>query len=270
MGSRPSGRALANAPLVVEKTLKVLEYLAECNEVTAGVTEISAVLGYNKSTVYRILRVLAEHGFVEQSPSTQKYSLGVKLLELGTAYLTNCEVRKQARPFLEKLVADSGETVHLAILRDWEVLYIDRVEPPNSGISVGQKVGRRFPAYCTAGGKALLAWLPQEQLEQFLASVPLKPMTPKTITDPGELRKELVRVRERGYAVDREEIHEWGRCVGAPIFDFTGGVVAAVSISGLSMRLTDERIETVLAPLVMEAARDISARLGYRRKPGPP
>lgn len=266
MDSGKAEKALTNAPLVVEKTLKVLEYLATCNELTAGVTEISALLGYNKSTVYRILRVLADHGFVERNPRTQKYSLGVKILELGTAYLTNCEVRKQARPFLDKLVEDSGETVHLAVLRDWEVVYLDRVEPPNSGISVGQKVGRRFPAYCTAGGKAMLAWLPEEQMEQFLTSVPLKPMTPKTITDAAELRRELARVRERGYAVDLEEIHEWGRCVGAPIFDFSGGVVAAVSVSGLSMRLTDERIRTVLAPLVMEAAYNISSRLGYRKK----
>lgn len=264
--ARKTAKAVTNAPQTVEKALRILRYLGDHQGVTAGLTEISDFLGYNKSTVYRILSVLEQFGFVEQSPVTQKYSLGVGLLELGTAYLANSELRKQARPYLEKLVEDSGETVHLAVLREWEVVYLDRVEPPSSGISVAQKVGKRFPAYCTAVGKSLLAWLPAEQLQRFFREVALQPMTPKTITDPQELRRQLAQVKERGYAIDDEEIHEWGRCVAAPVFDFTGQAVAAISVSGLSMRLTDERIAAVLAPRVVDAARDISCRLGYSSK----
>lgn len=249
-----------NLVQAVDRALAILETLKAAGE-ALGVTELGARVGLHKSTVYRLLATLARHGYVQQDPATERYSLGLKLVELGTAVLDHLELRELARPYLKRLMEASQEVAHLVVLQDGDVVYIDKVECPGP-VKMYSQLGRRAPAHATAVGKALLAFLPPAQVEAILARG-LPRLTPHTITDPERLRTELHLVRERGYAVDNEENELGIRCVAGPIFNHTGQVVAAFSISGLAMRLTVPRLEG-LAGLVCRTSQEISARLGYQ------
>lgn len=244
----------------VDRALTILEILKDSGE-GIGVTELGGRVGLHKSTVYRLLATLARRGYVEQDPVTERYSLGLKLVELGSAVLERLELRDLARPYLKELMEASQEVVHLVVLQDGEVVYIDKVECPGP-VKMYSQLGRRVPAHATAVGKVLLAFLPPESREAIIARG-LPALTPNTITDPERLRAELERIRERGYAFDCEENELGIRCVAGPIFSHAGQVVAAFSISGLAMRLTLGRMEE-LAKLVRKVSLQISARLGYQ------
>ncbi|HHV58124.1 MAG TPA: IclR family transcriptional regulator [Firmicutes bacterium] len=244
----------------VNRALAILEALQAAGE-GLGVTEIGTRVGLHKSTVYRLLATLARHGYVEQDPATERYSLGLKLVELGTAVLERLELRDLARPYLKRLMEASQEVAHLVVLQDGEVVYIDKVECPGP-VKMYSQLGRRAPAHATAVGKVLLAFLPKAQVDAILARG-LPRLTPHTITDPERLRRELRLIRERGYALDNEENELGIRCVAGPIFNHTGQVVAAFSISGLALRLLPAKLEE-LGGLVRETSREISARLGYQ------
>lgn len=226
-----------------------------------SLTELAQNVGLNKATAFRLLGTLRSHGYVEKHPDTERYHLGLRILHLSSALLQNLDLRIQAAPIMSDLVQRTNETVHLGVLDRGSVVYIDKVECGNS-VRMHSRVGMQMPAYSTGLGKAILANLHAEQLEEVLASG-LPPRTPTTITDAETLRAHLAEARARGYSIDDCENEDGIRCVGAPIFDHTGGVIAAISTAGPASRMTLERT-LELGPMVREAARQISQRMGGR------
>jgi DNA-binding IclR family transcriptional regulator len=243
----------------IERAMAILNaFTAE--EPELRVSELADRLGLHKSTVHRFLVNLETAGLVERTPRTGRYRLGMRLFELGSLVLQRMDLWDEALPFLESLVRDSGETGHLAVLDGGEAIYIERVEARRA-LRVPSAVGRGYPAHATNLGKVLLAYTDPGQLESWISERGLAAFTANTITDATQLRAELAAIRERGYAVDNEEYDEGLRCIGSPVWDHNGRVVAAVGIGGPVTRITPARIEE-LADLVMAAARGLSRRLG--------
>ena len=229
-----------------------------------GVTELSKRLKLHKNNVFRLLATLESRGYIEQNRATENYRLGLKSLELGQTFIKQMGLLRQAKPILEKLVAQCNETSYVAIFKEGYIVYLDVVETDLT-VRVVSRVGSRLPAYCTAAGKIHLAFMSDEEMETVLPPGEFKAYTPTTLTSREQLKKELVEVVEKGYAIDNEELDPGVRCVAAPIRDYTRRIVGAVSISGPSMRLTDDRIEQELIPLVLQAGEELSTRLGFHR-----
>jgi len=246
---------------VLDRALAVLQILSAAGP-DLSLAGIAEKLALHKSTVHRLIRVLERHRLIERNSVNGRYRLGLKLFELGTKAVSKLDLRERARPVLERLVLETSETVHLCVLDEAEMVYLDKVEPVRS-IRMATSVGRRNPAYCTAVGKAILAYLPEAEWEAIVRARGLKAMTPNTITSFVELRRELVAIRERGYAIDNEEIEEGVRCVGCVVRDFSGAAVAAISISAPAFRLTREKIKRI-SRLVTSAANGLSAELGFK------
>ncbi len=247
---------------VLDRAIKVLDCFSP-KDTELGVTEISRKLGLHKSTTHRLLEALKSYGFIAQDAENEKYHLGLKLFELGSRAVARLDIRERARPVLEQLVAETGETAHLCVLDQGEVLYLEKVESQQT-LRIPSRIGQKNPAHCTAVGKALLACLPEEELESLIRLKGLKRYTKNTIIIPGELKRELAAVRNRGFSVDNEEIEEGLKCIGAPVRDYTGKVVAAISIAGPAFRMTENKVES-LARSVATAARTLSERMGYNR-----
>ncbi|MCA9770914.1 MAG: IclR family transcriptional regulator [Myxococcales bacterium] len=244
----------------VSHALDVLEqFRGDVTEL--GVTELSKRLKLHKNNVFRLLATLESRGYVEQNKATENYRLGLKSLELGQTFIHQMGILRQAHPILEDLKGKCNETAYLAIMREQDVVYLDVVETEHT-VRVVSRIGARLPSYCSAVGKVQIAFLNEEELRRHVPRE-LKRFTGGTITNARDLLEELKQVAERGYATDNEEYEEGVRCVAAPIRDYTRKVIAGVSVSGPAQRFGLDRIEKELAPLVMEAARQISRRLGY-------
>lgn len=225
-------------------------------------SEISKMLGLNKSAVTRILSSLKEAGFLKKEDKTGEFRLTHKLYRIGSIYIQQVDLRKEAIPILTRLSELSGETVHLAVLRDFEVFYIDKIECSQS-IGMRSRIGNKSPAYCTGVGKVMLAYLKEAELETFFRTVDLKRYTPNTICDENESRQHLARIKAQGYAIDDVEHESEVRCVAAPVLDEQGEVHAAISVAGPVFRMNREKIETLLISAVRNAAAEISQRMGY-------
>jgi len=253
-----------NYPIkVLDKSLSVLELLLQKGS-AMNMTEISEKLEIYPSTIHRILDTLKYRGYVEQNPHTQKYQLGLKALELGMAKLHQMNLVKEATPYLKELVNQCNETVHLGVLEEEEVLYLAKEESSHT-IRMCSYVGKRAPLHCTALGKVLLAYLSAEERKKILGEKVLPRLTENTITDKRELEKELGKVREQGFALDREENEKDVRCVAAPIRNHQGEVIAALSISSPSFRI-DKNTQNNLKEALIQTSREISKRLGYNGK----
>lgn len=243
----------------VAKALQILT-LFKMDRPEWGVTEIAHELGMQKSTVHRLLATMQECGFIRKNAEGTRYRLGLRVFELGSVVFSTSTLRNIASSYLHKLSDQCGETVHVGVLNDTEVMSIENVET-QSALKSTVIVGKRAPLYCTGVGKALLAFLPIDERKRIIDRIQFQRFTTNTIVDREWLVKELDIIRSRGYAVDNME-HEVGvRCIAAPIWDRTGKVVASLSISGPSVRITEERIPE-LAELVLSTTRDISAELG--------
>jgi IclR family KDG regulon transcriptional repressor len=229
-----------------------------------GVTELSNRLKLHKNNVFRLLATLESRNYIEQNKVTENYRLGLKTLELGQTFIKQMGLLRQARPVLERLVKECNETTYVAILKEFQIVYLDVVETDMT-VRVVPRVGAQLPAYCTAAGKVQIASMSEEELAKFFPSKELKRFTPNTITDREVLKKQLKKIAEQEYAIDNEELDIGVRCIGAPIRDYTRRIVGALSISGPTMRLTDERMEKELIPVVKKAAEEISTKLGYHR-----
>jgi len=246
----------------LDKSLAILEVLSRENS-PLSIAELSERLGIYPSTIHRILDTLRYWEYVEQDSHTQKYQLGLKVLELGMTKLQGMELIKEASSYLKELQNQSNETVHLAILEEGEILYLDKEESSQS-IRMVSKVGRRVPVHCTALGKVLLAYLDEEEQEKVLNEKRLSPFTENTITNKKKLREELSKVREQGFAEDREEHQKDVCCLAAPIKDHRGTVIAAVSLSVPAFRMKANK-KRKLKETLIQAGEDISKRLGYNR-----
>jgi DNA-binding IclR family transcriptional regulator len=229
-----------------------------------GVTELSKRLKLHKNNVFRLLATLESRNYIEQNKVTENYRLGLKTLELGQTFIKQMGLLRQSRPVLESLVKECNETTYVAILKESHIVYLDVVETDLT-VRVVPRVGARLPAYCTAAGKVQIAYMTDEELEDYLPVKEMKRYTARTVTDREELKRHLKVIAEQGYAIDDEEMDIGVKCVGAPIRDYTRRIIGAVSISGPSMRFTDERLEKELIPLAVRAGEEISRKLGYHR-----
>ena len=242
----------------LDRALKIIELLALHGE-GFGVTEIGQRVGLHKSTVHRILSHLVSQGYIEKDEVRPVYTLGLKFIELASLRLNQVELKTEAGPYLRKLASGLDQPVHLAILSGTEVVYIEKIEP-QAHLRMYSQIGKRIPVSCSALGKCLVADLDAERLEALALTLSYQKFTPQTRLTPGAFVADVNLARNRGWALDDEE-HEPGiRCIGAPVRDLTGKVVAALSASGPALR---PATDTEVAALVVEAARAISRRLGW-------
>ena len=246
----------------VERAIAILKAFSQ-EKPERGVNELSRELGLHKSTVSRLVRTLEHGGLLSRNPETERYRLGIDLIGLAAQVVSYMNVREVARPFLRELSMICQETVNLSVMDAGQVVNLEQFVPHARRIKNIGRVGRRMPAHCTAAGKVLLAYLPQDELDQILQAG-LEQFTCHTITDPEILRAAVVRVREQGYAAVCEELEEGLNVVAAPIRDHTGQVVASVSVAGPAYRVTPQVFPDLAARLKDAAAR-ISEQLGYKQ-----
>ena len=244
----------------IERALSLLEAL-EDSRGEVGIAELSKRVALHVSTVHRILATLMARGYARQNPETGRYALGAKALHLAQSYLDQMDIRRVARPVLERLSRETGETANLVILDRQEALYLDKAESPQS-LRIFSRIGRRAPLHCTAVGKVLLARRSKTQIDALLGPRPLERLTKHTITSVSQIRRGLEKVREQGFALDREECEEGACCIAVPIHNARGEVEAALGISAPTTRLTPRRMEELI-PVMLRTGREVSAQLGF-------
>lgn len=241
----------------VDRAIGVLEFLA-CSKRGFSVSEISRNLALPKSSTFLVLATLVNRGYLQKNAETGKYSFGVNLVKLSRKVLENLELRDVAKPFLNSLMKKTGLTVHLAVLADNAAVLVDRACPRGSNVGADW-IGRTLDINCTGVGKALLAFLSEDQFNQLIKSKSFARHNDNTIVTVRGLKRELARVREQGYALDDEEDEIGLRCIGTPIFDAEQRTVAAVSMAGTTEDIPLERVQTLAATLKQTAA-EISRR----------
>lgn len=225
-----------------------------------SLTEISHRLELPKSTTYNLLNTLTTAGFVERVDGDQ-YALGTAIIGLTPNVRVNVELRDRAAPMLRRLADASGESVYLTVRDGLSLLYIYAIE--SSGRLLARTaVGIHAPLYCTSVGKAVMAHLTEAELDHYYAVVPLKAFTAETITDESSHRREMNAIRERGYSTDNQEHEAHTYCLGAPIFDATGHVIGACSVSGADPDIIAAR-RPELSERILSTAQEISRHMGY-------
>jgi IclR family KDG regulon transcriptional repressor len=254
-GHRPKNYAVP----AVQRALDILEFLVATPS-PRNITEISKHLAIPKSSVFSILQTLRGNGYVEKLEN-DRYALTLKIFGLGSSIIASLDLRQQVAPVLRELAVQTNITGHLAVLASDEAVYIDKAEVPGA-IRLTTYVGSRCPLHSTGMGKALLAWLPQSEVDRIVKSRGLTAYTRNTISSPIALKAELAQVRRLGYAVSIEE-NEPGVCgIAAPVFDHLGHVVAAVNLGGTILQIKKSDIP-LLGATVAHAAEEMSRRLGY-------
>jgi DNA-binding IclR family transcriptional regulator len=246
----------------VDAAAKALELLGafSFNERRLTLGDLAARTGIPRATAFRLLSTLDAYGFVTKVGG--EYQLGVKCFMLGNIVAADLDLKEVAQPHLVALRDTTRETTHLAILDHWQVVYLERLPSPHPVGFMRSRVGAILPAFCTALGKTLLSSLPEEEVAAWAASQKFPSLTPRTITSPKRLLKELGVTRQRGYALDEEE-HEMGvRCVAAPIRNHQGHVIAAISVAGPTDRMPRTLAGSPVATAVVAAAHAISVDLG--------
>lgn len=240
------------------KALDVLEcFSREAPEL--GVTEISRRLNLNKSNVHNILTTFEQCGYIERNEEKNKYKLGLKILELSHIINSNLGLHKVVMPFMNSLADEVNETVYFAVPKEGKVIYLEGAYPP-SVFSVRSMMGEKAEMYCTAIGKAILAFLPPNEAARALSRQSMAECTPNTITDIAALTHELDRIRAKGYSIDNME-HEHGiKCVGVPVFNRDGALAGGMSISGPSPRFDPDTVEAYARKLQI-LAQQISVRI---------
>jgi DNA-binding IclR family transcriptional regulator len=232
------------------------------------ISEVARQLHLDRSATYRILLSLERCGLVEKDEKTGEYSLGMAAFEIGNVYLRQMDFVQISKPFMADLALKVQETVHLAVLSDTEIVYVDKNDSPRS-LGVMSKIGQRAPVYCTALGKILLAHQPKDELSRIIGEIKLKPFTKNTITSKKRLIQELKVIREKGYALDQREYEEDVECIGAPIRNHLGDAIAALSISG-PQRKINTPLEKQFISQVIKAASLVSSKMGYMGNPPSP
>jgi len=243
----------------VDRALEIIDIL-EDEPQGLGVTPLSKKMGVSKSTIYRLLSSLLNKEYVRQNEETQKYHLGLRLMQLGQTVTNQIDIRQVAAPVMERLVRDTGETVHLVVQDGNEIVYIDKIES-QATIRMFSNIGKRAPMHCTGVGKAILSNLSDEEIDNIIKENGLEKFTNNTIIDPQKLKEHLKEVQMLGYSIDDEE-HEMGiKCAASPILNFKGEVIAGISVAGPIMRINDNKIQH-MAKEVLKASKEISESLG--------
>lgn len=245
---------------VIDRVFDIIEYLSLAQG-QRGPTEIAEAVGLSKGTVHRLLSTLHQRGYVEKNEEQGTYTLGVKLVEIVSTHLNNLELQTEARPILNELHNTLGLIVHLGILDKHEVVYVEKMDiDPN--LRRYAQIGLRVPAQCSSLGKCLLARMSGEEVTSVMQHCRFEQYTVNTITGMDVLREHLKTVRVQGWAMDNEEYLMGHRCIGAPVYDYRGEIIAAVSASGPVALVSDERIPEITEK-VQEAAQLISRKLCY-------
>lgn len=247
----------------VVKAFNLMELLVTRSEFQLG--QLCRLLKFPKATVHRMLLTLKSLGYVQQNPQSLGYRASLKIFELGGKAVQNLDFIEIAKPLMIELSEKTGETVNLGILDGTNVICIDKVDSKQH-LKLVQPIGSRAKAYHTSLGKAILAYLPEEERARFFSKYTVTPGTSKSLKTISAIEQDLQRVREQGYSVDDEEYIMGVRCVGAPVFEHTSKVVAGLSIAGPTSRIKERNIE-LLGKLVTDTAALISHRLGEVVKP---
>jgi DNA-binding IclR family transcriptional regulator len=252
----PKGRGSDETLKSLNKIARVLECFSTADR-SLSVAEICQRTGFPRSTTHRLLSSMREVGFLDQDRSRDGYRLGLKLFEFGNIVLSNMDLHREARPYVEQLGRLTGQLVHLAVFDGRQAVVIHRSDPSDSATPLTHI--ENAPVHCTSVGKAILAFQPSEVVERLIKAG-LRRYTDSTITSGPELLTELARIRERGYSVDEAEHQPGLRCIGAPIREGSGRVFAAVSISGPAWKIPAAEVEAI-SKIVVHCAGSISARL---------
>jgi IclR family acetate operon transcriptional repressor len=244
----------------VQRCLRLLSLFAQAPDGLSA-SEVAKQSGLPVSTVHRFLANLENAGFLAYA-TTGKYHLGISSFSIGHAALAQLDIRRLSLPYLQALNRKTRETIHLTVRNGLSAVYVEKLDSPEK-LRIFSHIGASVPLYCTAVGKVMLAYLPQEELDGILEQLELRRMTPSTLSDPAELRRHLQRVRKNGYAFDLEEHEAHIRCVAAPIWDPSGEVNASLSLTAPVVRMALPRLRE-LAPVLQEAGLRISKELGYQ------
>jgi len=248
----------------LQKALRILVYMGE-QAPEAGVTELASDLGLTKATVHRLLNAMERFNLIERSAESERYRLGLRLYQLGSRAVESRTLRTEAHRLLVEMSRRSRETVSLATPAPGGVMCLDRLESPHTIITVCTPIGSMFPAHCTAAGKAILAYLPNEEIQEIVRRNGLRQYTPFTITRMANLKENLRLIRQRGYAVDHQELERGLSGVAAPVLSAHKRVIGAVGIAGPTLRFRGKELAEKVS-LVTE----IGARLamGFGRLDG--
>ncbi|MBZ4643483.1 MAG: IclR family transcriptional regulator, regulon repressor [Deferribacteres bacterium] len=246
----------------VNNAIDILEFLGDCDN-ELSVSEIGARLGLTRSNVNKLLATLESFGYVEHNRYTGNFRLGVKTFQIAQAYLNKLSLIDISMQFLTELRDLTGESAYISVLRGSRVVYLNLVET-NKSVRVLPRIGNVGPAYATATGKAQMAFMDKKDFEKYFAQEKLVKITNNTIDNYDELVKEIEDVRKNGFAIDDEEYEIGVRCVGAPVFNFMGKVIAGISISAPKERLTKEKMLNEISQMVKSVAQRLSVKFGYR------
>ena len=251
----------------LERGLAILECFTPKNPVL-GIVDIAERLGMSRSTTHRYVTTLVALGYLEQGAS-RKYRLGLRVTDLGMSALNATGLREQAHADLTELSHRAGYTTSLAVLEGGEIVYVDHVQSFRRGqrdVEPKLGLGSRLPAYCTALGKVLLAYMPERERREPLAKTNGDNRGPNAITSKGILRDELVQVLDEGFAVEDEELASGRIAIAAPVLDESNEIAAAIDMTAATPGITTEELASALGPHLISTADRISARLGYRRE----
>jgi DNA-binding IclR family transcriptional regulator len=248
-----------SAAKTVQKALRILESLGE--QQPQRPSEIARQLGLSRSNIHRLLSTLEEMGYVERRPEAT-YCLGFKVFMLGSNFTMPNDISDMAYPLMKRLADISQENVNLGVLYEKKVLYLNKIKSPHN-LKLDTPIGKMDPLHCTGLGKILLSGFCEEELKAYLATTRLVQYTDKTITEPDRLLKHIRKVRKQGFSLDFEELEEGVNCIAAPIYDHKHQILAAISVSAPSVRLTNQAIKQLKTHLI-ENCTAVSKKLGYR------
>lgn len=248
----------------VERVFQIIEIMAQ-NRGAMRLQDIAEKLQLPASTVLRFLNTLMTYNYVNQDPETLKYSLSMKFCQIGDLVSSQISIRDIVRPYLVELSDQCKESACLAIEQDMEVVYIDVVDGPDNMLKAMQRIGRRAPLHSTGVGKLLLLNYDEAKLDVLISQKGLPSLTEHTITTKDSLIEELKNIGTNGYAFDNEECEIGAKCVAAPLKDYTGKIIASISVSGPVSRMTGNKLESI-KEAVIRAAKIISQKLGYEQQ----
>lgn len=246
---------------IIDNVFKIINFLSKKGDYIS-IKKISDELNFYPSHVHKILNNLKYHGIVEQDPYSKKYGLGMRLLELGFSKLCLIDIVKVSKPYLKKLRDELNETVHLGAIDNNKVVYLAKEESFRK-IQMTSRVGSLVSIHSSALGKAILAFLPEEEKERILNNYNFEKYTENTILNKKELLKELEEIKKNGFSKDKEEYEKGVRCIGAPIKDFNGRCIAAISVSYFTFFQNRKNFKSIVNKTI-NTSKEISKRLGTK------
>ena len=249
----------------IEKSIQILNYLSYAGK-SVGITELSSRLLFPKSTVHRILKSLLNHSLVDQERDSSKYRLGLRIIEYSNSFYNSFDFRQIAKPFLKKICSETGLTTFLTAWYNGRSICIDSIAPSrNANTHLFVEIGKEMPFHCAASAKMLLACQPSEDIKRIIQEETLPKYTSKTIINPKKLEEHLLKIRHKGFSICNEELEEGVKAISAPVKNINKEVIASITITGLSKRISNSNIKKFIKVLV-NSAQELSGMLGYKEE----